>query len=290
MKKKENLLRNPYIRLLIVFGSIALIVIAIGATAFFGYQVLFQKNPRFTLKHISVTSSGYWNGRTRKIMQILRLKKGETNIFAVKPKELRKVLKSEIQYSIENVEVFRILPDTLKFDIVERIPSALLYNKKTNLIVDRNGILLNKRYCVNINKNLPIITGFVLKSGDSRNRSNRRKRIPFGEKITSVIPALTLISLTDTDYPEFDVRLINLHRPNAMITYIACPQRRKIIKVILPFKHGSGTSSSAIQLEQQTNMLKGKLEELKVLYDYLKNKKKKFSEINLMFENQAVLK
>ena len=290
MKKKENLLRNPYIRIFIVIGSIVLIAVVIVSIILLGYQFLFRENQRFTLKNVSVNSHGYWNGRSKEVMQILRLKKGKTNIFAVSPKKLRNILKREILYSIENVEIFRILPDTLKFDIVERIPRALLYNKKSNLIVDRNGILLNGKYCININKNLPVITGFILKKPDSSTKSYKRKKIPFGEKITQVIPALVLISLTTTDYPELKIKLISLYNPNSLIVYLTGPKKRKIIKVILPFKHNPAIPLTAVQLTQETNKLINKLEELRELYDYLKNRRKKFTEINLMFDGQAILK
>ena len=275
MKKKENLLRNPYVRLFIVIGSITLIAAVIVSIIMLGYQFLFRENPRFTLKNVSVNSHGYWDGRTKKVMQILRLKKGETNIFAVSPKKLRNTLKGNIHYSIENVEISRILPDTLKFDIVERIPSALLYNKNSNLIVDRNGILLNRKYCININKNLPVITGFTLKESDFIPKYYKRKKIPFGEQITQVMPALVLISLTNTDYPEFVIRLINLYNPNSLIVYLVGPKKRKIIKAILPFKHNPATSLTAVQLEHESNKLKKKLRELKTLYYYLKNRREK---------------
>ena len=290
MKKKENLLRNPYIRIFIAISSIILVIAGIVFAILLGYKFLFSENPRFILKNISVNSPGFWNGRSDEVMKILKLEKGKTNIFEVSPKKLRAALKEEKMYSIENVDVLRILPDTLKFDIVERIPRALLYNKKSDLIVDKNGILLNRKYAVNINKNLPVITGFILKKPDFTAKSYKKNKIPFGKKLPQVIPALVLISLINTDYPEFNIKLINLYDPNLLTIYLVGPKKRKIIKIVLPFKHSSDSPLTAAQLTKETNKLGKKLIELRELYNYLKRRRKEVTEINLMFDGQAILK
>ena len=69
MKKKENLLRNPYFRIFIVISSIILVIAVIVFTILLGYKFLFRENPRFTLKNVSVSSPGYWNGRSNEIMK-----------------------------------------------------------------------------------------------------------------------------------------------------------------------------------------------------------------------------
>jgi len=290
IKKKENLLRNPYFRICLVISSILLVIAVFTFIILLSYKILFSNNPRFNLKKVSVNSSGYWNGRSRDIMKTLKLKRGKTNIFAVSLKELRNTLKEGEMYTIENVEIYRMLPDTLKFNIFERIPKAILYNKKSNLIIDRNGILINRKYCININKNLPVITGFVLKEPDFSAKSYKNNKIPFGEKLSQLSPALALISLVDTDYPEFNIKLINLYDPNSLIVYMAGPKKRKIIKVLLPFKHSATSLLTVAQLTKETNKLKKKLEELRELYSYLKNRRKEVAEINLMFDEQAILK
>ena len=155
-------------------------------------------------------------------------------------------------YSIENVDVLRTVPDSLKFDIVERIPRALLYNKNSNLIVDRNGILLNREYCININKNLPVITGFILKEPDFTAKSYKNNKIPFGKQLPQVMPALVLISLINTEYPDFKIKLINLYTPNSLTIYLADPKKRKIIKITLPFKHSPDSLLTEVQLTQET--------------------------------------
>jgi hypothetical protein len=290
MKKKENLLRNPYVRILIVTSFIILVIAAIVFVILLGNRFLFRENPRFTLRNVFVSSSGYWNGRSDEVMNMLNLKKGRTNLFEVSPKKLRETLKKKKMYSIENVEISRILPNTLKFDIVEKIPRALLYNRKSNLIVDRKGILLNRKYCVNINKELPVITGFILKKTDFTAKSYKKVQIPFGKKLPQVMPALVLISLIHTDYPEFRIKLINLCDPNSLIVHLLGPKNRKVIKVILPFKHNTASPLTEVQLTQETYKLRKKLEELQELYCYLKLRRKKVTEINLIFDKQAILK
>ncbi len=290
MKKKENLLRSPYIRIFIVISTVLLICAIVVFIVLLGYKYLFYENSRFALRKVSVSSLGYWNGRSSEVMKILKLKRGKTNIFAVSPEELRNTLKNEKIYSMENVEVLRMLPDTLKFDIFERIPRALLYNKKSNLIVDKNGILLNRDYCINISKNLPVITGFILKEPDFSARSYRKNKIPFGNKLPQVMPALVLISLCNTDYPEFNIRLINLYDNNSLIVYLPGPKNRKIIKLILPFKHSPTSLLTSAQLKKEAAKLNKKLEELKELYGYLKYRNKDTTEINMLFDGQAIIK
>ncbi len=290
MKKKEKLLRNPYIRIFIVIGSILLVIAAIFFIVTLSYKYLFMENPRFTLKKISVNSSGYWNNRSNRIANILKLKKGSTNIFEVSPKILRQTLKEKKMYSIEDAEVSRVLPDTLKFDITERIPRALLYNRKSNLIVDKNGILINRKYCISINNNLPIITGFVLQEPDFSAKSYKNNIIPFGKELPQIMPALTLISLVTTDYPEFTIKLINLYDPNSLIVYMLNPQRNKTVKVIFHFKHNPKMPLTPEQINEEAKSLKIKLAELSELYSHLRIRPKNFSEISLMFKNQAIVK
>jgi hypothetical protein len=290
MKRKEKLLRNPYIRILIVITSVLLVMSVIVFIILLGYKFLFCENPRFVLKHVYVSSSGYWDKRSNEIIKILKLETGKTNIFKITPKVLRQTLKENKIYSIENIEISRELPDTLRFDIIESISRALLYNKRANLIVDKYGILLNKKYCINIDKNLPVITGFILKRSDFISKSNKKKKILFGKKIPQIMPAIALISLMNTDYPEFNIKLINLYDPNSLTIYLPDPKKRKTIKVILPFKHSNTIPSSTSQLTQSSDKLKGKLEELKKLYEYLKPRRKEFNEINLMFDGQVIIK
>ena len=289
MKKKGKLLRNPYIRIGIVAASVVLIMAIIASALLLGYRVLFSQNPHFTLKHVFVSSPGYWNGRSVSIIKKLGLKMGETNIFAVDLKELRETLKEDKAYSIENVEASRILPDTLKFEITERIPRALLYNRESNLIVDKNGILLNSKHCVNIDKDLPTITGFMFRKNASLSNSYKKGKIPYGKEIEQVKPALALISLVNAYYPNFNIRLISLHISNSLIVYLPGPQRRKIIKVTLPFKHSSAIPLTDTMFEQESANLQNKLEKLKRVYNYLSQRGKACTEINLMFDKQAII-
>ena len=77
--------------------------------------------------------------------------------------------------------------------------------------------------------------------------------MPFGRKLPQISAALALISLTDTDYPEFNIKLINLSDPNSLIVYLVDPKKRKIIKVLLPFKHDPTSLLTTLQLRKETN-------------------------------------
>lgn len=280
---KEILLRKPFVRT----GLVLVLLTAIAVIGFFTFdyisRLFYYENPHFRLKNVIVKSSGYWDNRVDDIMNILSLKKGTTNLFSLDLYEIRSKLEKMGGEGISYVEVTRELPDTLKFTIIERIPRALLYNKKSNMLVDKDAVVINSKYFSNIIDALPVITGFRLPI------IMKNKKIFYGETITSIKPALIFISVAGNSYMDMDIRVINLHLSNKLIVFMAGP-KDKIIKVIFPFNFNADAPPTQNQLLAETKNLRLKLKELRELLKYLKWKNSDFSEINLLYKDQAVVK
>ena len=280
---KEALLRKPFVRTGLILILLTAITILIFFTFDYMSKLLYYENPHFRLKNVIVKSSGYWDNRVDDIMNILSLKKGTTNLFSLDLHELRNKLEKMGGEGISYVEVTRELPDTLKFTIVERIPKALLYSKKSNMLADRDGVVINGKYFSSIIDALPVITGFKMPA------FIKNKKSPYGETIISIKPALIFISLAGNSYMDMDIRVINLYFPNRIIVFMA-DQKDKVIKIILPFYFSADAPSTQTQIVAETKNLRVKLKELKELLQYLKLKNTDFSEINLLYKDQAIVK
>jgi hypothetical protein len=287
--KKDKILRNPYVRIFIVVFTSVLTVFAVVFLSIIAYRTLFQNNPHFVLRHIVVKSSGYWNARDEEVKKILGIKKGENNLFNINVVKLKDELLRKKKYSIENVDIDEKLPDTLIFNITERIPRALLYNRKSELLVDNEAVLINKSYCIDIDSTLPIITGFKI-NGINASQSLGKSEIPYGRILFQLKPALELIELVNTSYPEFSVKVINLYNDNELAVFMVGPLNRSIIRVLFPFTYSKDEPMSPFQYKRGIRCLKTKLAELKELYDYLRMRGKGCSEIIMLFNGQAIVK
>ena len=196
---KPSLPQNKALRVWIGLGVIVALALASLLLFWLATRGLFSKNPRFTLQSIEVRSPGWWKDKERNVATILRVKPGETNLFALKLENLRKTLEAEP--SIESASVTRILPDTLIIDITERIPRAFLFSPRSPWVVDGNGVIMSRDTCVNLDGGLPVILGF--QSAESPRA---------GLLLKEVKPGLDLINMTLTDYRSISIAAINLVR------------------------------------------------------------------------------
>ena len=279
-KNKDTILRKPFVRsglsILLAAVIMALLVLTLG----YLYELLFSNNQHFRLTNVIVDSSGYWNNRRDDIMTLLDLKYGATNLFAVNLNGMRRKLDQAGGKGIAYCEIDKELPGTLKFNIFERIPVAILYNKKSNMIADGYGMIINANYFQNIFDSLPLITGFSL--------TLNVRSDPYGKTILALKPALVLISLLNTDFPELNVKIINLILPNRLVVFMNTAWGKQI-KVILPFPYNNDAPPSQSQLEYEAIILRSKLDELKDVLKYIQIREGSCSEINLLYKNQAVV-
>lgn len=171
--------------------GIALIIVLV----WFEYRELFTENPRFTLRHVKVNSTGWWNGKEAYVTAVAGLKKGTTGLFQLDLAGIRSRLLREP--SVEDVIVARNLPDTLELTITERVPRALLGNTRSPFVLDSGTVVMHRDKCVKIDGNLPVIQYF-------------RETIPaFGSRFERLKPSVDLIMLTVTDFPDIRIGSIN---------------------------------------------------------------------------------
>jgi cell division septal protein FtsQ len=197
---KTNILKKPGMRIGLVFSTFMVIVSAIIFAFWLASRSLFPQNDHFIIRHIDVRSSGWWNGKGPEVSKILEIKTGSTNLFEVNLQQICEKLR--LQPSIDRVTVSRVLPDTIQINIVERIPRAFLYSANSQWIVDSNGIVMEAKSCVNLRRNLPVITGFKVDNP-----------LTPGQDMPQLKQALDLIMTVVKKYPEIKVLKVSLSTP-----------------------------------------------------------------------------
>ena len=188
----------------ILLGAAVVLLLITGAVflSIYSSKALFMENPRLILKNVVVKSSGWWAGKDNYAALKLDLKKGTTNLFSLDLAKLRKKLEEES--SIQKVVIARKLPDTLEISITERIPRAVLHNRKSSRLLDSDCIVMQKEKSVNISGSLPLIGGF-------------RDDIPaFGKEFPALRSSMELIMLTVTEFPEIQIQVIDARDPDSL--------------------------------------------------------------------------
>ena len=181
---------------------VVLLVLLIGCVAALWWlkHRMFEKNPRFTLQHVQVESSGYWGKDAVKRNALIRkldLRTGRQNIFDLDLQKLRKQLRS--LPNVADAQLHTELPDTLVINIEERVPRAFLGRLNSQLVVDANAMVMNARECFGVHPRMPVIVGMP-------HRSMRP-----GVIHPALREALNLI-MTVQRYKCFSVALVNLSR------------------------------------------------------------------------------
>lgn len=194
---------------------------------------LFDRNPRLALREVRVTSSGYWNNRSRELSAITNLRPG-INLFEIDLAKLRNKIKTIP--SIEDVRISRILPDTLSVDISERLPRALLNYPNSRWVIDENCVVIARRQSMATElKQLPVIAGVPHVS------------FAGGKIIPELKPALDLIIAILGDFPNMRLLLVSVSTPDVLDFYIRyC--NGKTYRVLMPVKN-NGTAFMLGQLE-----------------------------------------
>ena len=260
--RKKSMLKRPGFRL----GMIALLIIMLIALAGFGVWLLtrslFSANNHFILRRVVVKSSGWWNSRESDICTLLKITKGKSNLFAINFAEAKKKLEKEP--SIAEVSIYKILPDSLVIKISERIPRAFLHWQGNKIVVDSEAVVMSTSSCVNVFKDLPVITGF---------RSKPEDLLP-GNTLEQVKSGLKLLELAADKSPEITIKRISLNNDNEYNTIIFDKKTRKTYTVFFPRKG----------VLRKLSMLNSVLDEIK------NGRGKNAKIIDLRFKGQAVLK
>jgi len=222
MASISKISKNKYFKAGIILSAIVILLVSIVLSFWFTSRALFSKNKHFILRYVAVESPGWWNAHSQDVADILGLKINRTNLFDVKLKELK--TKLETFSSIEKVTVSRVLPDTLKFDIIERIPRAFLDHRKSPWVVASSGIVMDRNSCMNINMRLPVIIEY----GGGPN-------LKAGTYLPQLKPAIDLIMLTLTEFSDFKISAISLKNPEEIeFILLYKDEVKKPFRIVMP--------------------------------------------------------
>ncbi len=202
--------RGTLIRLS-VWGLASCALITAVLMSWFGLRRLFfTRNPHFTLEHIDPhVSKG--NLEKKDVLARLNLRPGKDYLFAIDLEEIRNTLLEDP--IIEEVEIVRILPDTLYVDVVSRTPVAqLLY--RGGKTIDAAGYVMPSAKTDAI-RNLPVIVG-IRDVADA----------PIGSKISNACLYTAIDFLNLRKEIPLANRMLDVHS-------IACLEKRKELIVIL---------------------------------------------------------
>lgn len=193
-KNKKKKKKNKYNVKLITFVSCFLLVIA---------SVIFALTaPIFNIAKIEVTGNS--KVQEENIKSLSRLKIGE-NIFKFNSSVISNI--KENAY-IENVEVKRALPDTVKIKVTEREVKYQINLINSYVYIDKYGYILEKSA---EKKDVPIIVGLKITEDDLMKKSRLEgKDIETLNKILKITEAAKIININniiteintenDTDY------------------------------------------------------------------------------------------
>lgn len=150
-KRQEQMRRVGALAVLAGVAGLVLWALASGSQAL--AATFFQRNERFAIRSLDLHSSGRL--RAEHIQHYAGLTEGQ-NLFSVNLAEVRSKLLG--QPLIADVEITRLLPDTLSIRVVERIAIARVEQNGMPLLpVDREGHLMSPPAAVS----LPLITGLA---------------------------------------------------------------------------------------------------------------------------------
>ena len=223
-------------------------------------RVLFDANRRFELKTLELLDGTYWKGpeKEKELCRRIGIAPG-INLFALDYLQLRK--KIEEIPGIEKSEVVRILPDTLRIKVVERIPRAILFSPAGKYVLDENAVVIPRGECAT-QTDLPVITAIP-----------GRKLFRQGEELPSLRPALDLIMMTVRNFSDINIVCV-MPSDNEKLDFYMRYREGKLYRVTIPLRNrGLPYLLSALQ----TAIIHAHLKRLNV------------SGFNLLFDGRVVL-
>ena len=208
--------KQKFLRIITALIIICLSLIAVGFACIGVSRALFTKNDRLILHRIEL--NGMSPGRKESLLKYLKLTLNEDNLFSIDIADIRKKIE-KISY-VKSASVYRVLPDTIKIDIIQRVPIAYLFKFGAKWVVDEDSIVMNRKYCMELKYPLPVIKGLKLQT------------ISVGQKISGLTQALKLIKLTAYEFQNFKISSISLEDPRK-ITFVMIKNKRAYKVLIL---------------------------------------------------------
>lgn len=217
-------LKNRFVRIGLVLLLFMSVLTGIGFFIYFSNLELFVRNPHFILRTVNVSSTGWWNKRSDAVCKKLKIELGKQNLFELPLEQLRLAL--EAVPSIETVKVQRVLPDTLNFQILEKIPRAYLGSRKTTpWLVDDNAVIMAKKSCVDLGDGLPEIISLP-----------HTVKYVEGGQIKMLKPAMELLQVIRREYPDFRITALSVKKTDQLDFVAYYKSDRLPYVVIMPSK------------------------------------------------------
>ncbi len=249
---------------IVLFGCKALVFFTLIGGVFYGIRAglnrMFFANPNYVLNQIEIENEGTLP--REQIIAAAGLKTG-VNIFSIALPKARQALLDLPQ--VDDAQIQRALPDTLRITIRERHPVAWLASNRTEaleldhtraLMVDATGVVLTSRAILPEYLRLPIIAGIPT--------DNLRvgKKIPSGEVVT----AIGLIKKTSDQLTgRFDISWIDLSNGYSMEV------------------HDREQTTARMAFED----IDGQLQRFRMLLDYCDANQKKIETVNLLVQRNV---
>ena len=200
--------RKKLRRGLIALGLLLILLAGGGLLLFWLNHQFFDRNAHFTVNHVEIESTGYWGQSVENRAELIRflgLHPGQDNLFALSPIRLRAQIRAIPNVADATVE--RILPDTLRLRIEERVPRAFLGYSKSDFVVDANAMVMLSRQCFGVHPRLPVIVGL-------------RDEVREGATLPKLSGALDLIMRVYRGFPEFQVVPISVSQPDRLFVIL----------------------------------------------------------------------
>ena len=207
----------------------------LGAGVFFSGSWLFYRNDHFVLQTLDLRAKGpsFWGRRPAEIAKRAGITPGRDNLWKIDPARVRAKLLTIP--SIATCEVRRILPDTLRVTISERIPRAAIENPSSPRVLADDGTVLNRYEAMSIPGTPTVITGLGL------NRAPRP-----GEKCPSAAAALRLLAENTQNFPDIFMIHVNIAAPEK-IECVLRYRNHRTYRAILPESKRYDYLMSALQ-------------------------------------------
>lgn len=171
--KRRRSRRNLAIWLAVVLSASAALAVGVAIGVLSILPHLFEENPRLIVRRIELTTppdkdgnvrsySGYWSSRKGLLKDKLEAESrekrlsGASSLWRIDPGDLRRELENPRKFSsIQSARVYRIPPDTLRIELVDRTPRAVV--RGSGLLVDETGMLFDPRESIFAGSRLPRI-------------------------------------------------------------------------------------------------------------------------------------
>ncbi len=180
-----------------VVAAIIVVLALLGAIAASCYglrQFLLIKNPHFICRTLDYQPTPNFTAkRVQTILEEMGEAKGcilgHSNLLTL---DIRAIREKLLSYpTVRDVKISRIMPGTLKLELKERIPFAILSSGKTlDMLIDNDGYTFQPSASAGINGNLPVIINV-----------KAIRKIPYGEQCNepAIKAALAFLEQTSTN-------------------------------------------------------------------------------------------